>query len=262
MGTDCGDGVRGLTPATGKVPVPGAGSAPRDAGMDFGIRGFLETSFLDWPGRLAAVVFIGGCNFRCPFCHNKELVLEPGRLPAIPLGGVLKRLAGLDGWVRSVVVSGGEPTLDPRLPGLLGRLRSAGFGVKLDTNGSRPDVLARLIARGLVQAVDMDVKAPLDAGRYRALAGVPVRVAEIRASVDLLALSGLPHRFRTTWVPGLHRREDLTRMREEIPAESPMIIQAFSPRRVLDPALATLPPPPPAELAELQLACTRVAVTA
>jgi len=241
------------TQRTAAAPPVGraAGSAP----ADFGIRGFLETSFVDWPGRLAAVVFLGGCNFRCPFCHNADLVLAPGGLPGIPLEDFLARLADLRGWVGAVTVSGGEPTIHPRLPELLGRIRSAGLAVKLDTNGSRPDVLARLLARGLVQAVDMDVKAPLDPERYAALAGVSVRVAEIRASVDLLALSGLPHRFRTTWVPGLHRREDLARMRAEIPAGSPLLVQAFNPRRVLDPALAGTAAPPPAQVAALQLAC-------
>jgi len=221
------------------------GAAPDDAGGSFGIRGFLETSFLDWPGRISAVLFLGGCNFRCPFCHNAELVLEPASLSEIPLE--------LRGWVGGVVVTGGEPTLDPGLPRLLERLRAAGLEVKLDTNGSRPEVLARLLARGLAQAVDMDLKGPLEASRYAALAGVPVRVADIRASVEILALSGVPHRFRTTWVPGLHLASDLERLHAAVPVGSPLVIQAFNPRRVLDPALANTPPPPPAELAGMQL---------
>lgn len=210
---------------------------------DFGIKGFLETSFLDWPGRMAAVLFLGGCNFRCPFCHNAELVLAPHLLPSVALGDVLDRLHGLRGWVDGVVVSGGEPTLSPRLSELLGRLRSAGFEIKLDTNGSRPEVLAKLIARGLVQAVDMDLKAPLEPSAYAALAGVPVQVELIRASLDLIRLSGLPHRFRTTYVPGLLDPPAVERLRGEVPDGSPFVLQGFNPRRVLDPGLRTVAAP-------------------
>jgi pyruvate formate lyase activating enzyme len=219
---------------------------------DFGIKGFLETSFLDWPGRLAAVVFLGGCNFRCPFCHNAELVLAPQLVPTIPFDHVLERLRPLRGWVDGVVVSGGEPTLSPALPELLGRLRAAGFGVKLDTNGSHPDVLARLIARSLVQAIDMDLKAPLEPAAYAALAGVPVQLGLIRASVELIRLSGLPHRFRTTYVPGLLDPAAVQRLRRGLPADSPFVVQGFNPRRVLDPALAGVAAPTADVLAGLQ----------
>lgn len=221
---------------------------------DFGIKGFLETSFIDWPGRLAAVLFLGGCNFRCPFCHNDELVLAPHLVPSIPLGAALERLASLRGWVDGVVVSGGEPTLSPRLPELLGRLRAAGFDVKLDTNGSFPEVLAALLERGLVQAVDMDVKAPLEEGAYAACAGVPVRLAAIGASIELLRCSGLPHRFRTTYVPGLHGREDVRRLRAALPGGSAHVLQGFNPRRTLDPALSGRRAPAPEELASLAAA--------
>jgi pyruvate formate lyase activating enzyme len=218
---------------------------------DFGIKGFLETSFLDWPGRLAAVLFLGGCNFRCPFCHNAELVLAPQALSSFPLTGLLERLRALQGWVDAVVVTGGEPTLHPRLAELLGRIRVAGYEVKLDTNGSRPEVLARLLARGLVQAVDLDLKAPLEARAYARLAGVEVHVELVRASIDLLSASGIPHRFRTTYVPGLLTRDDLDLLRTQVPAGSTLVLQAFNPRRVLDPGLSGVAAPTAEELADL-----------
>lgn len=221
---------------------------------DFGIKGFLETSFVDWPGRIAAVLFLGGCNFRCPFCHNAELVLEPHRVASLALDDVLARLRPLRGWVDGVVVSGGEPTLSPRLFELLGRLRAEGFEIKLDTNGSCPDVLARSIARRLVQAVEMDIKAPLEAGAYARLSGVPVQVALIRASVELLQRSGLPHRFRTTYVPGLLDPAAVWRLRAALPPDSPHTVQGFNPRRVLDPALGAVAAPTPEELAALSTA--------
>ena len=218
---------------------------------DFGIKGFLETSFLDWPGRLAAVVFLGGCNFRCPFCHNAELVLEPHLIPSVPLPAVLGRLRSLRGWVDGIVVSGGEPTLSPRLMELLGRLRAEGFQVKLDTNGSRPEVLAQAIGRSLVQAVEMDLKAPLEPAAYAALTGRPVRLELIRASIEVIRFSGLPHRFRTTYVPGLLDPAAVGRLRESVPAGSPFLLQGFDPRRVLDPALKSVAAPLPEELERL-----------
>lgn len=221
---------------------------------DFGIKGFLETSFLDWPGRLAAVLFLGGCNFRCPFCHNAELVLAPHLVPSIALETVLARLRALRGWVDGIVVSGGEPTLSPRLPELLGRIRAEGFEVKLDTNGSSPDVLAMLIARGLVQAVDMDLKAPLEPAAYALLAGVPVRLELIRASVEVIRLSGLPHRFRTTYVPGLLDRAAVGRLRAAVPAGSPFVLQGFNPQRSLAPELGRVVAPADEEL-RLLAAC-------
>lgn len=229
---------------------PSAQGVPEST--DFGIKGFLETSFLDWPGRLAAVVFLGGCNFRCPFCHNAELVIEPHRLASIPLATVLGRLRALRGWVGGIVVSGGEPTLSPRLTELLGRIRAQGFDVKLDTNGSCPEVLAKLIARRLVQAIDMDLKAPLEPARYAALAGVPVRLELIRASIDLVRLSGLPHRFRTTYVPGLLDPAAIGRLRASTPPGSPHHLQGFDPRRVLDPALRCVAAPDSDQLRQLR----------
>ena len=219
--------------------------------IDFGIKGFLETSFLDWPGRLAGVIFLGGCNFRCPFCHNAELVIEPHRLPSIALETVLERLRALRGWVDGIVVSGGEPTLSPRLPELLGRIRAEGFDVKLDTNGSCPEVLAKLAARRLVQAIDMDLKAPLEPALYAALAGVPVRLELIRASMDLIRLSGLPHRFRTTYVPGLLDPAAVGRLRAATPPGSAHVLQGFNPQRVLDPTLRCVAAPDPEELLTL-----------
>jgi pyruvate formate lyase activating enzyme len=131
---------------------------------------------------------------------------------------------------------------------LLGRIRSEGFDIKLDTNGSCPDVLAKLAARRLVQAIDMDLKAPLEPALYSTLAGVPVRLELIRASVDLIRLSGLPHRFRTTYVPGLLDHAAIGRLRASTPPGSSHVLQGFNPKRVLDPALRSVAAPVPEEL--------------
>ncbi len=207
------------------------------------VKGFLETSFLDWPGRMAAVVFLGGCNFRCPYCHNGELALGAGDLPDISTARVLSRLEELSGWVDAVVVSGGEPTLHGDLPALLETFREAGLDVKLDTNGSRPAVIGELIRRGLVQQVDMDLKAPLEKDKYALLAGVPVDIGAIAGSVSTIIGAGVPHRFRTTYVPGLLGREDLEAISAMIPRSSTYVLQAFRPGRTLDPRLQSSLPP-------------------
>ena len=224
-----------------------------------GIKGFLETSFVDWPGKLAAVVFLPGCNFRCPFCHNAELVEGGEDLPDIPLPAVLERIGELCGWVEGVVITGGEPTLHADLPDLLGALKGAGLLVKLDTNGSRPEVLRHLMEEGLVDAVDMDLKAPLRGEEYSRLAGVPVDVDLVRASLELLGRGRLPHRFRTTYVPGLLDGRSVGDIARALPPSSEYVLQPFRPGRTLDAALGEVPPPEEAAMEGLRALLPTVA---
>jgi len=159
-------------------------------------------SLVDYPGRPATVLFVAGCNFRCPFCHNPELVIPVacGRPPRAwsELLASLRRSRWL---IDSVVVTGGEPLLQPQLPRALRALRAQGLRVKLDTNGSRPDLLAPLLEEGLLDYVAMDVKAPL--ARYDELAGVRVDTAAIERSIRLLRRFAPDYEFRTTVAPTL-----------------------------------------------------------
>jgi len=180
------------------------------------IAGYHPTTLLDWPGRLAAIVFLPRCNFRCPFCHAGHLLGDPPE--TIPLEAVLAHLAEREGWLDGVVICGGEPTLWPALGGLCRRFRDAGLAVKLDTNGTRPDVLASLLADGLVDAVAMDVKAPLDA-RYARAAGVEaVDLDALRRSIALLAASAVEVEFRTTVVPTLLAEAEIRAIGETLAA--------------------------------------------
>ena len=192
------------------------------------VGGFLPFSLSDYPGKVAAVVFAQGCNFRCPFCHNVEL-LPRARATAelVPLTWVAHHLQRRRAQLDGVVVSGGEPTIQSSMPAFLGWLRSIGLAVKLDTNGSRPDVLEAVLDENLVDYVAMDVKAPLET--YDRLAGRRVDVAAIQRSIELIATSDVPHEFRTTVVPGLHRDGDLERCRALLPAASSHRAQAFRP---------------------------------
>lgn len=201
-----------------------------------GIKGVVETSFLDWPGRVCAVIFLGGCNLRCPFCHNRSLVLEPETLETYGLDEVLARLAPLRKWLGGICISGGEPTLDPGLPDLVRRLKKDNWPVKLDTNGTRPQVLANLLADGLLDMVAMDVKAPLEELKYSRCAGRPVDLEQIRASIGLLKESGIDHEFRMTIVPDLHSEGDVADWAGFLKnnGSSRLKLQNFSPRSTMN----------------------------
>ena len=199
------------------------------------IGGFLPLSLCDYPRRVAAVVFTRGCNFRCPFCHNGHLLDGVGAPDDPSEDDVLARLASLAARLQGVVVTGGEPTLHPGLADFLGRIRGLGLAIKLDTNGSRPDVLATLLAARLLDFVAMDIKAPWP--RYPELTGTACDVAAIQRSVALIAGSGLPHQFRTTRATPLLSSADCDAITRQVPDGSPHVFQAFRPEQALDPRL-------------------------
>ncbi|HEC35543.1 MAG TPA: anaerobic ribonucleoside-triphosphate reductase activating protein, partial [Anaerolineae bacterium] len=184
------------------VPRAGGGSCRGGTAVDVELKGWARTSLIDFQDHIATVLFTGGCNFRCPICHNCDLVLRPGELPDLSEAEVWAFLARRRGLVDGVVITGGEPTLQPDLIPFLRRLREQGLDIKLDTNGYRPDVLERLLSAGLVDYVAMDVKAPPE--KYPLLAGrADVDVALVQRSIGLLRDSGVLYEFRTTVVPGL-----------------------------------------------------------
>lgn len=203
------------------------------------IKGFIETSFLDWPGKVCAVLFLPSCNLRCPFCHNRELVLYPERLETYPFAYIEDRLTTLRGWLDGVCVTGGEPTLHADLPDLLKEIRKLGLAVKLDSNGTRPAVLESLVAQGLIDYLAMDFKGPLDSEAYGRCAGVPVSLADIRRSMELIRSGRVAGEFRTTVVPKWHTSEVLNRMADELGPFPRWTHQAFQPAQALDPSLRT-----------------------
>ena len=201
------------------------------------IKGFLETSLVDWPGKVVSVLFLPGCNFRCPFCHNHQLVLNPEGHEDIPLKYIMARLADLKGWVDGVCITGGEPTIHPHLPSLMEEIKNTGLLVKLDTNGSRPHVLRSLVEKGLVDCVAMDVKAPLDEVHYAEAAGVPADLEKIQESICFLKKGKVQYQFRITVVPALHKGEDLLHLARHLSGTSPLTLQNFNPKDPLDPRL-------------------------
>ncbi|HOE60634.1 MAG TPA: anaerobic ribonucleoside-triphosphate reductase activating protein [Kiritimatiellia bacterium] len=205
------------------------------------IAGVVPLSLCDYPGRVAAVVFTQGCNFRCPFCHNAHLI------PLLPVAGqmleeeqVFARITEYRTRLDGVVVSGGEPTLQQDLPEFLLRLKTLGLAVKLDTNGSQPEMLRRVLDERLVDFIAMDVKAPWE--HYPRLTGTACAQDDLLRSLRLIAGSGLPHQFRTTRVDPLLTDSDYRNVRAQIPDGSPHVWQAFRPEHAFDPALR--PPRP------------------
>jgi pyruvate formate lyase activating enzyme len=219
------------------------------------IKGFIENTLLDWEGALASVVFLPGCNFRCGYCHAAHLMESGPGDETIPVEAILLNLRRQRGWVDGVVVSGGEPTLHRDLIPLLSAFKAEGVGVKLDTNGSRPEVLLEVMELGLVDYVAMDLKAPLDE-RYEEIVGAPVDVDAIRGSLSLLLSGEVPCEFRTTVCPRLTTGDDVEEMARTIEGASQYYLQPFRPLHCLDRALEQVKPYNPDEMREL---CRRAA---
>lgn len=200
-----------------------------------GIKGFIETSFVDWPGKVCAVLFLGGCNFRCPFCHNHSLVLSPDLLTDMDTAIICQRLAELKKWLGGVCISGGEPCLDPGLPALIRRIKELGYPVKLDTNGSRPEILSQLVSQGALDMISMDVKAPLEQQKYNDCAGVKVDLEAIKESIAIIKRSKIEHEFRITILPLLHSEKDVLHWANFLEKTSLRTIQNFNPQKTLNP---------------------------
>lgn len=192
------------------------------------IGGFHPASFNNFPGQVAAVIFTQGCNFRCPYCHNSDLICID-RSGGFTEQDIFARLERRRGKITGVVISGGEPTLQRDLLFFCKFLGEMGFAVKIDTNGSMPEVLAELFAAKVVDYIAMDLKAPLS--KYDRLAGLTVDIKSIRRSLSLISESGIAHHFRTTAVESLLSSHDLADIQKLVPAGSSYIVQQF--RRVV-----------------------------
>jgi pyruvate formate lyase activating enzyme len=167
-------------------------------------------------------------------------VLDPESLPEISLESVISSIAGRKHWIDGVTITGGEPTLNKKLPGLLKLIKHNGFQVKLDTNGSNPDVVSKLIKDRLIDAIAMDVKAPLTTEEYSRVAGVTVNIERIQESIRLLKSSGLEVTFRTTAIPGLVEEPQLKRIREALGDVQKYTIQGFRNQDTLEPSFAEI----------------------
>lgn len=227
------------------------------------IGGLQKFSLIDYPGKIAAIVFTQGCNFRCPYCYNPELV-DPARFrEPLDESEIFSFLTARKGKLDGVVITGGEPTLQPDLQDFIRRVRDLGFCVKLDTNGSNPEVLQDLIARGVLDYIAMDIKAPL-AGRkgdpesaYASVTRSSVKDSDIRRSIELILTSGIDHEFRTTVTGGCLQHADFLKMGRAIKGAKRYALQKFVPAKVLDEGLLNAKPPSDEDLSGLKKALGR-----
>jgi pyruvate formate lyase activating enzyme len=189
------------------------------------IRGLQKTTLLDFPEKLACTVFTGGCNFRCPFCHNASLVLNSGAIEEIPEDEFFSYLSRRKGVLDGVCITGGEPLLNSDIFEFIKKIRSYGLLVKLDTNGSMPDRLEVLLDAGLVDYVAMDIKnAPT---KYALTAGVDEYPAEIERSIDIIIKKAPEYEFRTTVVRELHEKEDIIKIANRIKNAKKYFLQSY-----------------------------------
>ena len=189
-------------------------------------------SLIDYPGRICVVVFTQGCNFRCHYCHNPELVVEELFQEPLSEKAVFSFLEKRKGMLEAVTITGGEPTLQRDLIGFLEKTRQLGYLVKLDTNGSRPEMVKRVIESKLIDYIAMDVKAP--EGKYREVANSYVNTDKIKQSIKLIIDSKLNYEFRTTVVRSQLNERDIMEIGEMIQNAKRYVLQKFVPSKTLD----------------------------
>jgi len=205
------------------------------------IGGLQPSSFVDYPGELAAVVFTHGCNLACGYCHNPQLVRgRPAQVLAVD--EVLRWLEQRQGLLGAVVITGGEPTLQSGLDEFCLALRQQGFRVKLDTNGTRPEVLGHLLGQGLIDHVAMDLKDEPEG--YAVLTGIQPGPAVLREAIATILAASCGHEFRTTVVHPRHDRARLLRMAELLRGAQQWWLQRYRPDCRLDPGFDGQPPDP------------------
>ena len=211
------------------------------------IGGFQRVSLIDYPGKVTSIVFLTGCNLRCPFCHNPDLVFKKAEtLRLYPEEEILGLLEKSRKFIDAVEITGGEPSLQKDLREFIKKCKALGLSVKLDTNGSNPRLVKDLIAERLVDYVAMDIKAPLSNGALEKITGVANRqiFSNMIESAKLLLGSSINYEFRTTTVPGFTEHDDIINIAKSITGAKAYYLQQFVPHNTLDPSLGSLKPYP------------------
>jgi pyruvate formate lyase activating enzyme len=215
------------------------------------IKGFVDLSLVDWDGKVSAVIFLPHCNFRCPFCYNSTLVLEPEKMTTIPYEEIGRYLTTNKSWLDGVAITGGEPTVQQELPTLCRRIKKLDLKVKLDTNGTNSPMVKTLIAEELVDYIALDVKAPLSNKKYSQSVGIDAEklLPEVETTIDLLLENPVDYEFRTTLVPTIHEKSDIQRICGRIQGCKKYALQNFrSGVETLDPKYSNLKSFSPSEM--------------
>jgi pyruvate formate lyase activating enzyme len=223
------------------------------------VKGIQKLTLIDYPGHIACTIFTFGCNFRCPFCYNRSLVIDDST-PAIPMGEVFDFLSERREFLEGVVVCGGEPCIHSDLPDFIAKVKRMGFLVKLDTNGTNPSMLEDLIHKNLLDYVAMDIKAPWQ--KYEQVVKVRVKLKDIKQSFNLVVNSGIDHEVRTTVVPKIHTEKDVVRIAHQVRKAKRYFLQQFAPLKTLDPSFMRVKPFSLERLKRMQEKCNRYLPTA
>ena len=190
------------------------------------VHGFNKLTLLDYPGRLACTIFLGHCNFRCPFCHNAGLVLDPENEPVIPIEEIRGTLKKRKGILDGVCITGGEPTVHKKLPEFIQQIKKMDYSVKLDTNGTNPQMVQDMVKAGLVDYVAMDIKNAPD--KYGETAGIArVDLEAVNETVEFLKSGKVDYEFRTTVTRELHKKEDFLKIRKWLSGSRRYFLQAY-----------------------------------
>lgn len=196
------------------------------------IGGLQKVSLIDYPGLICGIVFLQGCNFKCQYCHNPELVDSKLFKPGIRENEVLEFLNTRKGKLDAISITGGEPTIQEDLPSFIKQIKKMGFAVKLDTNGSQPQVIKHLLAEKLLDFIAMDIKAPLE--KYKNIVNTQVNTESIKESIDLILKAKIPHEFRTTIVESQLEENDILQIGKMIAGANHYVLQKFVPTKTLD----------------------------
>lgn len=216
------------------------------------IGGLQKVTLIDFPGKVACTVFLSGCNFRCPWCYSKELVLPQNieAQPKISEKQFFDFLKERQELLAGVVVCGGEPTVQKDLPQFIKKIKKMNFLVKLDTNGSNPRVLQSLLQDRLLDYVAMDIKAPR--AKYREAAGIMINGSDIDKSIEILKGSKIDFEFRTTVVPTIHTKEDIIQIAKWLSPAKKYYLQNFQPEKTVNPAFEGKRPYSDEDLLDIQ----------
>ncbi len=205
----------------------------------------IETSMIDWEGKIVSTLYVPSCNFHCPYCYNCDLILHPENFPDVSQEKIDNFLFERKIFVDGICISGGEPTLYPDLIPYVKNLKTNGFLIKLDTNGTNPKLLEKLLNFGLVDYIAMDIKSTLDFDHYSEAAGIKdeAMLEKVKKSIELIMNSKIDYEFRTTIVPLLHSEETIMKIALSISGAKKYVLQNFSPfEKTLNPSFQKLKP--------------------
>lgn len=223
--------------------------------MKLQIKGFIQSSLLDWDGKIVSTLYVPYCDFRCPYCQNAGLVLKPQELETVPFEVIKDYLKRNKKWIDGICLTGGEPCIFKDLPEFIKKVRDIGVMVKLDTNGAFPEMLQKIIKQKLVDYIALDIKAPLEQEAYTRAVGVSDKdvLKRVKESIKIIMDSGVDYEFRTTVVPILHKEKDIDEIAKFIKGAKKYALQNFSNQgEILDPEFKKIKPYPIKTLNKMQ----------